>query len=776
MGCLKQRCFVLLVLLLLGACGTPINQQDLSLRILSISPENGRVDVAIDSKIIVNFSRQLIPSEENSFSVSLQAINSFGGFEQSAKLDVLVEVNTARTQFIITPYQHLSSDTFYRFMISSDVLDGQTQYGVEFQTLASNPLTIVNISPYNGQTSVDVGTQITVNLSRGLSVAESITFTSLLHEIKEFGGNVQQAAPVSIAVKLNETANQFIIEPVNALSADHVYHFIISSELLTDQTQHQVEFRTSAINPLRITQISPENGATAVPITSEIQIYFSRPVTNLEYQSFQYSYLNINNTGSDNVSFTPTLNQQKLTIASTAPLNLASTYRFSISSNIMEQTSHTIEFQTVVSNSGLEVVSITPENGSLHIPIVSDIFVLFNRPISETDIASFNIKIETVITDPTQVILPGTTHFGLNYTPGSSILVVQPQHPLEYDNEYLFSVDSSRFANKKQYSSKFLTYFNDISYYQRYKKNAETQLNEIEYYDRYFHDHQGRRTHRLRYHAAGNDGVWLNNDDSIFAAYRYDQDLRGMRTRVSTFQSPGVDGLWLNEDDIVHSYQSELYDLFGKLIGTGFFRAFGDDRKWFTSDDVMSSYDQRWIANPEEIRWARYDNPGLDSNWLQSEDNVVRHFSRHIYNNMHQKVRHIFYTNAGADLSPYTNDDEIGYYHVFYYNELQLRDREIWYTLPGDDNRWQTEDDIIAICHVYKYDHRHLVIGSTQYKPGLDQTCFTDDDEHFVYQITNYNNNANRTQRVDYDGPGDDGIWGNTNDDIRYVTRFNSEH
>jgi len=283
----------------------------------------------------------------------------------------------------------------------------------------------------------------------------------------------------------------------------------------------------------------------------------------------------------------------------------------------------------------------------------------------------------------------------------------------------------------------------------------------------------GQRTRRLRYITPGADGTWFNGDDEIGSYVEFSALKNGIQTNSILYTGAGPDLVWLTEDDLVRFYRNDVLDSAGNVIGNAAYVKPGIDAVWFTSDDEL-----RWTtaqttnANGDE-EWIQYSDPGADGDWFTNEDNLVGHFSTQTFNTQGQPEQHTFYRNPGPDLTRFTADDAVSYYHQYFYNAQNLLNQVIlFHGGPGPDNIYFSADDRIANCSEISQNADGSENQTVSFRPGADATCFTADDEIRLYHVHIYDSTQHLVGSKTFNDPGADGQWFNDDDIIANENTF----
>lgn len=123
-------------------------------------------------------------------------------------------------------------------------------------------------------------------------------------------------------------------------------------------------------------------------------------------------------------------------------------------------------------------------------------------------------------------------------------------------------------------------------------------------------------------------------------------------------------------------------------------------------------------------------------------------------------LRQLTYAGPGDDGLWNTPDDEIGSRSEVTYDGLGRRFRSTSFGDAGDDGMWGTKDDIATRFteHVYEVDEERVFTNDA----GPDGQAGTADDVALFGTV--FRNDGTTFTAVSSSGPGDDGIWGTSDD------------
>jgi len=276
----------------------------------------------------------------------------------------------------------------------------------------------------------------------------------------------------------------------------------------------------------------------------------------------------------------------------------------------------------------------------------------------------------------------------------------------------------------------------------------------------------GQRIRRIRYITPGVDEQWFNSDDEIGSYVEFSALKNDTQTNSILYTGAGLDLVWLTDDDLVRFYRTDVLNSVGNTIGTAAYVNPGIDAAWFTNDDELRWTTEQLTNADGAEEWIQYSDPGADGDWFNNTDNLVGHFSIQTFNTQGLPAQHTFYRNPGPDLLRFTADDAVSYYHQYFYDGPNLLNQAIlFHGGPGPDNTYFTADDRIASCSEISRNADGSENQTVKFRPGLDATCFTADDEVRLYHVHIYNSTQHLVGSKTFSDPGADSEWF-TDDDI----------
>lgn len=195
----------------------------------------------------------------------------------------------------------------------------------------------ITFSPKNGATNVKRDAKITITFSEAMEMYDGDSISnSDIDDFVELRKSSSSGSNVGYSATINSAKTIITITPDAALSADTKYYVIIDKNSIRDDDRNgnaaqSIYFTTGDDYGSVTTTFSPANGATAVPLNSNITISFSDDVvrySNGATISTSDSYLKdcivfkkTNSSGS-NVSYSASISSSKKTITIDPSSNL----------------------------------------------------------------------------------------------------------------------------------------------------------------------------------------------------------------------------------------------------------------------------------------------------------------------------------------------------------------------------------------------------------------------------------------------------------------------
>jgi len=190
--------------------------------VVKVYPEDGELDVALDTKIMATFNKKMREEDINEFSVTLN--------DGISDISTTVKYNNDLCKLVVSPLENLQAGHGYYVTISRMVrdLNGTTMVSDKvwkFSTVKKtdkNPPVIVDVSPTVSASGVPLNTKVEVMFNKKMfepSINEN-TIT-LRHGREKIVGAIRYYADV----------NKAVFAPINPLKPDSLFEVNISPEI-----------------------------------------------------------------------------------------------------------------------------------------------------------------------------------------------------------------------------------------------------------------------------------------------------------------------------------------------------------------------------------------------------------------------------------------------------------------------------------------------------------------------------------------------------------------
>ncbi|CAA0122738.1 Uncharacterised protein [Halioglobus japonicus] len=322
----------------------------------------------------------------------------------------------------------------------------------------------------------------------------------------------------------------------------------------------------------------------------------------------------------------------------------------------------------------------------------------------------------------------------------------------------------------------------------------------------------------------GNDGIWFTADDTASGLVSL-KDANGrsiIEASISGSGAMGPDGVWLSGDETLYSYAYTNFDEKGRRTLNAQMDSAGIDGLWFTADDQSTSSYSYWKRDYDEqgrgTMLQDYNSELSPTSPAFSEEHLEKYT---VYNadfsNSVTVYRDAYGASFGADGIPFTADDSIAWPYTVYTDTGYEQ-----YGQPGPDGMWFTGDDVRSGYVVKQYDGNRKVMEqvfgandevlsyseATELSTNSYRTDFYNIDDNgdpvlggynivqegnygyprtttwysLADEITNidyaeYDSRGNITRESAAYTPGNDGLWGTSDDFAHYAKKvFNSNN
>ena len=155
-----------------------------------------------------------------------------------------------------------------------------------------------------------------------------------------------------------------------------------------------------------------------------------------------------------------------------------------------------------------EIVSITPDNGTSQVSVLSDIEITFSEPVTEASVDQTEISLALA---NSRLNGPSAIAFSRSLSADGKTLTLSPYKTLLINSEYRLTLDQglehSTGGAVEASSTTFTTYQNQRT---RTTVYEDSDLTVIDGYIDYTADGSS-----MEYSNPGNDGQWFTNDDNL---------------------------------------------------------------------------------------------------------------------------------------------------------------------------------------------------------------------------------------------------------------------
>jgi len=394
--------------------------------VVSVTPNDGALNIGLNSTAVLTFSKPLNPATVNS--------NTFALFSGSTVLGTSVSL-AADSQTVTLSAGQLPPGKIITVTATSGVKDlsgnSLVDFNSRFTTAAAFDTahaSVTNQRPGNGANGVPITSSVVLYINEGLDPA---TVNNAFHVS-------QNGILASGTVKLSGSGQILEFTPSaqwqnNAL----IQVFLDSTALDTDGSPvnaYQGSFRTAVdtttVAP-SIVRLSPFNGATGVPRNVAIDLQYNEPLdpatvnatTVLLRENFCCNFAQV--PSSISLDATGTI----VRIVPNAPLTANNSYLLQTTpslrgANGLAQLSNQVfSFATgAVSDTVAPVITlVSPPDGSVGVPVNADVHVRFNEPVNPLRVSAATIQ----VSGGGQTAVAGS----LTFSPDNTEIVLTPLEP-----------------------------------------------------------------------------------------------------------------------------------------------------------------------------------------------------------------------------------------------------------------------------------------------------------------------------------------------------------
>jgi methionine-rich copper-binding protein CopC len=418
--------------------------------ILSISPLDNATTVLLGENLVVNFSEMV---QKGLGDILIKQLSDNSVVETINVTSPNVTVNGS--QVTINPIADFTSNTGYYVEITNSAIRdmaGNSFAGMtgnslwNFQTVDNISPTLVSLNPIDNATTVTTSQNLVVNFSE---------------TVKKGIGNIRikKLADNSLVENIDVTASnitvsgtQLTINPTANLLANTAYYVEITNGAITDTVGNNFagildnstwNFQTADTIAPTVVSTSPVDNATIVAQGANLIVNFSEPVQkgsgNIVIKKLTDGSV------AETIAVTAsniTVNGTQLTINPTADLLANTNYYVEISNGaIKDQAGNnfagitgnsTWNFQTA-DTIGPSLVSVSPVDNALAVPLGADLLVNFNEPIQT---GTGNILIKNLANNSLVETIDVTTSTRVN----GNQLIINPINDLTANTAYYIQI------------------------------------------------------------------------------------------------------------------------------------------------------------------------------------------------------------------------------------------------------------------------------------------------------------------------------------------------
>ena len=397
-------------------------------RVSNTSPSNAAIGVALNSSILVTFSKAMKNSSLNTTSFTLAP--TAGGTAVTGT--VIVGSNSAMFQ----PPINLTANTQYTATLTTGVADAAgnalpANFTWKFTTSLSintTPPTITVTSPADAATGLAANSSISATFSEAMAVSTLNTGTFIL---KTTTGSVLVNGTVSVS------GNIATFKPSSPLSFSTGYTAIITTGVADASGNAMAAdyiwtFTTSAApdtTPPTVSDTSPATGATGVALNSSLSAAFSKPMTNATLNTASFTVRTA--LGGVAVAGTVSVSGQTATFRPSAALAGSTEYFATIATAAMDAAGNALaaNFTWTITTAALPdttpptVSATSPANAATGVALGSPVVATFSKSMANS--STLTPSTFTLQTTLGGVAIPGAVSVNGNtatFTPSAPLV------------------------------------------------------------------------------------------------------------------------------------------------------------------------------------------------------------------------------------------------------------------------------------------------------------------------------------------------------------------
>jgi YD repeat-containing protein len=393
--------------------------------LLATSPADAAANVPTNALIVLRFNETL------NLVTATSAIQVFGGGQAVPGSIALSDANRLLT---FTPATPLSANTSYTVTIGSGIadladrlIDNPSSFTFQTGNAADRtPPQVLSFSPADGTQNLPVNAVVEVQFSKPM---DPLTITPATFLVMPAGGS-----PIAGTVTVSPDARSAKFTPAAPLSFSTMYAAVLTTDIndLVGQNAgffgfFNVVFRfttgpqSQGAGP-QVLAVSPGNSSSGNPLNARVVVALNEPVepASVTSSAIAVSAGGVAVSGSVAIS----ADRTKLTFTP-SPLAAATTYNVTVAGftdvagNPVTPFNSSFTTATAADNTALQVLSVTPPNGSTGIPIATNLVLTFNKAVDATTVSASSLPVQA----------SGANVAG-NYTVNGAVVSFAPLNPL----------------------------------------------------------------------------------------------------------------------------------------------------------------------------------------------------------------------------------------------------------------------------------------------------------------------------------------------------------
>jgi hypothetical protein len=365
-------------------------------QIVIASPQNGATSVPTNSPVHVLFTEAMDPS-------TLTSQNFIVTDETTGQpVPGMIQVDATQTSASFVPQPPYGIGRNIYVSLTSNIKDlfgnSLTGSGMQFSFTAGFGLdnqapTLLGTSPAVGMTGVPLNSLIVAEFDSPLDVVTTTqNFQVQLNGVAISGG-----------IALSDSNKRITFTPLGAFTPNSTYTISIPSQI-TDIAGNSVvnpggiTFSTATTTDTslpQVTNISPLNGVSGVPVNAEVQLQFSKLIDPYTVNNTTF-YIYPTDTGIPvAASIAVSTDGMTVTLTPAAPLQTETGYQVVATNGITDMEGQGIpnfyaSFTTGLgaATTGPTVVSMSPPNGAAGVPVNGRVDLRFSAPVSAASVVN----------------------------------------------------------------------------------------------------------------------------------------------------------------------------------------------------------------------------------------------------------------------------------------------------------------------------------------------------------------------------------------------------